>query len=51
MEHFCLGRRRLHLFGNDSTIRPGVCGVCVGCGVCLVVECEGDNCGHLMFAK
>eukprot|EP00731_Ephydatia_muelleri_P025853 Em0017g936a len=23
MEHFCLGRRRLHLFGNDSTIRPG----------------------------
>ena len=28
IEHFCLGRRRLHLFGNDSTIRPGVC-VCV----------------------
>lgn len=23
MEHFCLGRRRLHLFGRDSTIRPG----------------------------
>ncbi len=23
IEHFCLGRRRLHLFGNDSTIRPG----------------------------
>ncbi|ERL88796.1 N6-adenosine-methyltransferase non-catalytic subunit [Dendroctonus ponderosae] len=22
-EHFCLGRRRLHLFGKDSTIRPG----------------------------
>lgn len=23
IEHFCLGRRRLHLFGNDSTLRPG----------------------------
>ncbi|GBP49494.1 Methyltransferase-like protein 14 homolog [Eumeta japonica] len=23
MEHFCLGRRRLHMFGRDSTIRPG----------------------------
>ncbi len=23
MEHFCLGRRRLHLFGKDTTIRPG----------------------------
>ncbi|KAL4702667.1 hypothetical protein ACJJTC_002391 [Scirpophaga incertulas] len=23
MEHFCLGRRRIHLFGRDSTIRPG----------------------------
>ncbi|XP_076074304.1 N(6)-adenosine-methyltransferase non-catalytic subunit METTL14-like [Mytilus galloprovincialis] len=23
MEHFCLGRRRLHLFGRDDTIRPG----------------------------
>ncbi|XP_038222759.1 N6-adenosine-methyltransferase non-catalytic subunit [Zerene cesonia] len=23
MEHFCLGRRRVHLFGRDSTIRPG----------------------------
>lgn len=23
IEHFCLGRRRLHLFGNDTTIRPG----------------------------
>ncbi|XP_077290921.1 methyltransferase like 14 [Arctopsyche grandis] len=23
MEHFCLGRRRLHVFGRDSTIRPG----------------------------
>ncbi|XP_066584762.1 N6-adenosine-methyltransferase non-catalytic subunit isoform X3 [Prorops nasuta] len=23
IEHFCLGRRRLHLFGCDSTIRPG----------------------------
>lgn len=23
VEHFCLGRRRLHLFGRDSTIRPG----------------------------
>ena len=23
MEHFCLGRRRLHLFGNDSTICVG----------------------------
>ncbi|TRZ09325.1 hypothetical protein HGM15179_017783 [Zosterops borbonicus] len=22
IEHFCLGRRRLHLFGRDSTIRP-----------------------------
>lgn len=24
IEHFCLGRRRLHLFGRDSTIRPGM---------------------------
>jgi len=23
IEHFCLGRRRLHVFGQDSTIRPG----------------------------
>jgi len=23
IEHFCLGRRRLHLFGRDSTIRAG----------------------------
>lgn len=23
IEHFCLGRRRLHMFGRDSTIRPG----------------------------
>ena len=23
IEHFCLGRRRLHLFGTDATIRPG----------------------------
>jgi len=23
IEHFCLGRRRLHLFGKDTTIRPG----------------------------
>ena len=23
IEHFCLGRRRLHLFGTDNTIRPG----------------------------
>ncbi|KAJ3615311.1 hypothetical protein NHX12_018879 [Muraenolepis orangiensis] len=23
IEHFCLGLRRLHLFGRDSTIRPG----------------------------
>ncbi|XP_005112284.1 N6-adenosine-methyltransferase non-catalytic subunit [Aplysia californica] len=23
IEHFCLGRRRLHLFGRDTTIRPG----------------------------
>ena len=23
IEHFCLGRRRLHLFSNDSAIRPG----------------------------
>ena len=22
-EHFCLGRRRLHVFGRDSCIRPG----------------------------
>ena len=27
IEHYCLGRRRLHLFGSDSTIRPGR-----GCG-------------------
>ena len=25
IEHFCLGRRRLHLFGTDVTIRPGMC--------------------------
>lgn len=31
IEHFCLGRRRLHLFGTDNTIRPGE-GVCVGGG-------------------
>lgn len=36
MEHFCLGRRRLHLFGNDSTIRPGVCGLwCVWVVLCV----------------
>nr|XP_054773865.1 N6-adenosine-methyltransferase non-catalytic subunit-like [Lytechinus pictus] len=23
IEHFCLGRRRLNIFGNDQTIRPG----------------------------
>lgn len=23
VEHFCLGRRRLHVFGRDVTIRPG----------------------------
>ena len=23
IEHFCLGRKRLHLFGNDTTVRPG----------------------------
>jgi len=23
IEHFCLGRRRLHLFGKDTSIRPG----------------------------
>jgi mRNA (2'-O-methyladenosine-N6-)-methyltransferase len=23
VEHFCLGRRRLYLFGDDSTVRPG----------------------------
>ncbi|EDW28832.1 GL18735 [Drosophila persimilis] len=23
IEHFCLGRRRLHVFGRDSSIRPG----------------------------
>jgi len=23
IEHFCLGRRRLHVFGNDHTLRPG----------------------------
>ncbi|XP_070545428.1 N(6)-adenosine-methyltransferase non-catalytic subunit METTL14-like [Ptychodera flava] len=23
IEHFCLGRRRLHLFGNDESSRPG----------------------------
>ncbi|KAJ8023053.1 N6-adenosine-methyltransferase non-catalytic subunit [Holothuria leucospilota] len=23
MEHFCLGRRRLHIFGQDHTVRPG----------------------------
>ena len=22
-EHFCLGRRRLHVFGRDSCLRPG----------------------------
>ena len=29
MEHFCLGRRRLHLFGSDDTIRPGIESCCV----------------------
>ncbi|KAF8787251.1 N6-adenosine-methyltransferase non-catalytic subunit-like [Argiope bruennichi] len=23
IEHFCLGRRRLHIFGRDNTVRPG----------------------------
>lgn len=23
IEHFCLGRRRLHLFGKDASVRPG----------------------------
>jgi N6-adenosine-specific RNA methylase IME4 len=23
IEHFCLGRRRLELFGTDANIRPG----------------------------
>ena len=23
IEHFCLGQRRLHMFGTDNTIRPG----------------------------
>ena len=23
IEHFCLGNRRLHIFGRDTTIRPG----------------------------
>ena len=23
IEHFCLGRRRLHLFGSEASIRPG----------------------------
>ena len=31
IEHFCLGRRRLHVFGRDSTIRPGW--VTIGPGV------------------
>lgn len=31
IEHFCLGRRRLHIFGRDSTIRPGW--VTIGPGV------------------
>lgn len=30
IEHFCLGRRRLHLFGRDSTIRPGNCCAALG---------------------
>ena len=30
IEHFCLGRRRLHLFGTDNTIRPGEGGKGVG---------------------
>ena len=24
IEHFCLGRRRLNIFGSDQSIRPGV---------------------------
>ena len=24
-EHFCLGKRRLNIFGRDLTIRPGKC--------------------------
>ena len=31
IEHFCLGRRRLHIFGRDSTTRPGW--VTIGPGV------------------
>ena len=38
IEHFCLGRRRLHLFGTDNTIRPGegVCVCIVGMNKCLL---------------
>ena len=25
IEHFCLGRRRLHMFGTDDYVRPGKC--------------------------
>ncbi|XP_072719273.1 N(6)-adenosine-methyltransferase non-catalytic subunit METTL14 isoform X2 [Ciconia boyciana] len=31
IEHFCLGRRRLHLFGRDSTIRPAPNSHLTGC--------------------
>ena len=24
IEHFCLGKRRLQIFGRDTTIRPGM---------------------------
>lgn len=38
IEHFCLGRRRLHLFGRDSTIRPGTTSVSTLCYESLKYE-------------
>ena len=38
MEHFCLGKRRLHIFGDDSTARPGSLSPCECCVCHKLVE-------------
>ena len=47
IEHFCLGRRRLHLFGTDNTIRPGE-GVGEEGGE-RGLNLESDSGGHLLI--
>ena len=35
IEHFCLGRRRLYLFGGDAQIRPGKHKIRTGVDLCV----------------